>query len=80
MSQSKEQIQFAIDTLAAEIAQKYASDKQITETEAIRFLIGTNTYKLLRDAQSYLYLESVEYVMDMLTSELSGDTEKWIEA
>jgi hypothetical protein len=80
MSQSKEQIQFAIDTLAAETAQKYAAEKQIAETEALRFLIGTNTYKLLRDAQSYLYLESMEYVMDMLSSELSGDTEKWIEA
>ncbi len=80
MSQSKEQIQFAIDTLAAEIAQKYAADKQISETEALRFLIGTHTYKLLRDAQSYLYLESVEYVMDMLAAELGGDTEKWIEA
>lgn len=80
MSQSKESIQFAIDTLAAEIVQKYAADKQITHTEAIRFLMGTNTYKLLNDPESFLYLESAEYVIDMLAAEMSDDTERWIEA
>ena len=77
---TNESIQFAIDTLAAEIAQKYADDKRIPHTEAIRLLLGTNTYKLLNDSESFLYLESVEYVLDMLAAEQTGDTERWVEA
>ena len=79
MKQTKEAIQFAIDTLTAEAAQMYASDSQITGTEALRFFIKTNTFKLLRNPESYLYLESAEYVLDMLHAELSGDIERWLE-
>ena len=77
---SKESIQFAIDTLAAEVVQRYAINSQTAHTEALRFLMGTNTYKLLSDPESFLYLESVEYVLDMLEAEQKGDTERWVEA
>ena len=72
-------IQFAIDTLIAETVQKYAQDKSLPGTAALRFFMRTETYKLLANPESFLYLESVEYVLDMLDAELCGDIERWLE-
>jgi hypothetical protein len=41
--------------------------------------MATKTYDLLIESGSYLYLESAEYVLDMLDAELSGDWERWME-
>ena len=79
MSLSKESIQCVIDALVTEVIQRYAGDKNINHTEALRFLMGTKTYKLLNDPESFLYLESIEYVLDMLDAEIQGDTERWVE-
>jgi len=79
MKPTKASIQFAIDTLTAEVAQKYASDHNITGTEALRFFMKTDTFKLLINPESYLYLESLEYVLDMLNAEIHHDTAHWLE-
>ena len=79
MKQSKESIQFAIDTLAAEVSQKYAMGEQITGIASLRFFMRTDTFKLLSNPESFLYLESAEYVLDMLCAELSNDLERWLE-
>ncbi|MCL2322198.1 MAG: DUF3990 domain-containing protein [Oscillospiraceae bacterium] len=77
---TKESIQFAIDTLTTEVVQKYSLDNNITGTEALRFFMKTDTFKLLINPESYLYLESLEYVLDMLDAEMHGDTKRWLEA
>jgi hypothetical protein len=79
MKPTQENIQFAIDTLTTEVAQKYALDNKITGTEAVRFFLKTETCKLLANAESFLYLENVEYVLDMLDAELCGDMGRWLE-
>jgi len=79
MKQTKESIQFAIDTLTAEVSQKYAIEHQITGTSSLRLFMGTDTFLLLSNPESFLYLESAEYLLDMLYAELQGDTERWLE-
>ena len=79
MKSTRESIQFAIDTLTAEVTQKYALANNISGTEALRFFIRTDTYELLANSESFLYLESVEYILDMLDAEMRGDINRWLE-
>ncbi|MDR2671019.1 MAG: hypothetical protein LBC26_04795 [Oscillospiraceae bacterium] len=70
---------FIADMTAAEVGRRYAEQKGISTTEGVREFMTTRTYALLMNPESYLSLESVEYVMDMLDAELCGDNERWLE-
>jgi hypothetical protein len=72
-------VPFCIDALTARVSEEYAKSNNISNTDALRFFIATTTYDLLIDPDSYLYLESMEYVLDMLDAELTGDWERWME-
>jgi hypothetical protein len=72
-------MEFIADMTAAEAARRYARQKDIPTTEGVREFMTTKTYSLLMNPKSYLALESVEYVMDMLDAELRGDNERWLE-
>ena len=80
MIDEKRSIKLCQDVLAARVAQMMAERDNITPTEAIRHLMMTQTYGLLLDAESYLHLESAEYILDMYDAELRGDWERWTEA
>jgi len=53
--------------------------KRNIRAEAVRQFMATKTYSLLFDKESYLYLESYEYVLDMLQSEEKGNWDEWLE-
>jgi hypothetical protein len=74
-----QKIQICIDALAADVADKLAQETDIAITVALQEFMNTKTYSLLFDAQSLLYLESAEYIYDMLQSEKRGDWERWRE-
>jgi hypothetical protein len=80
MKTTEQTVQFCIDTLAAEVAVKYAEKQNVSATEALRSIMATKTYDLLLDEKSFLYLESAEYVLDMLNAESAGDWDRWQEA
>jgi len=79
MTLNNETVRYSIETLTAEVVEKYALDNNITFTEALKQFRKTKTYDLLYDPESFLYLESVEYVYDMLEAEKAGDMERWLE-
>jgi len=66
------------DILATRVAQMIAAQEGITQTEALRKLMGSETYGLLLDSESYLYLESAEYVFYLFDAEQCGDWERWL--
>jgi hypothetical protein len=70
---------FMIDLMTAKIAELFASANNKTITDSIREFMTTKTYALLLRPQSYLYLESPEYVLDKLDAEQTGDIERWLE-
>jgi hypothetical protein len=72
-------VPFCIDALTVRVSEEYAKSNNISNTDALRFFMATKTYDLLMESDSYLYLESAEYVLDMLDAELSGDWERWME-
>ncbi len=76
---SEEKIQLCIDALAADVADMLARESGIDITAALQELMETKTYALLFDQHSLLYLESAEYVFDMLEAEQRGDWERWRE-
>lgn len=76
---SEYKIQLCIDSLAADVADKLAQETGVSTTEALQKFMQTKTYTLLFDEHSLLYLESTEYVYDMLQAEQSGDWERWRE-
>ena len=79
MKLTKKSIQFCIDTVTARVAQRVAEEKRITHTEALRFFMASETFKLLIEPKSYLFLESAEYTLDMLDAEMKGDWTWWLE-
>ena len=79
MKLTKKAVQYCIDTVAARVAQRVAEEKHITHTEALRFFMATETFNLLIEPKSYLFLESAEYTLDMLDVELTGDWNRWLE-
>jgi hypothetical protein len=64
--------------MAAKAAEHYAVDHNISRTEAARLFIGTETYGLLCTPESFLALESLEYIMDMLDAEEKHDVARWL--
>jgi antitoxin component of RelBE/YafQ-DinJ toxin-antitoxin module len=76
---NEQKIQLCIDALAADTADKLAKEAGLTITAALQIFMKTKTYELLFDEQSLLYLESAEYVYDMLEAEQRGDWERWRE-
>jgi hypothetical protein len=72
-------IQLCIDALAADVGDMLAKKNSVSTTEALQQFMQTKTYALLFDEQSLLYLESAEYVFDMLSAEQSGDWQRWKE-
>jgi hypothetical protein len=79
MTEEKKSIALCQDVLATRVAQMIAARDGIIETEAIRKLMLTQTYDLLLDAESYLHLESAEYILYMYDAEQRGDWERWTE-
>ena len=72
-------VEVCIESIAAQVADTYAEKQKIPVTDAMQMFMTTKTYELLSNPQSYLYLESAVYVENMLSAELSGDWESWME-
>jgi len=79
MTLTSEIIQYSIDTLTAEVVEMYALNNDIKLTDALKLFMKTKTFDLLCDSESFLFLESVEYVYDMLEAEKENDMERWLE-
>ena len=76
---NEQKIQLCIDALAADVADKFAQELGVDITTALQEFMKTKTYELLFDENSLLYLETVEYIFDMLQDEQRGDWERWKE-
>jgi hypothetical protein len=76
---SKGTINIAIESLTAQVADSYAEAHALSVTEAIQFFMTTKTFELLLNPESGLYLETAPYVEDMLSAELSGNWDRWME-
>ncbi|MDR3322499.1 MAG: hypothetical protein LBS93_08620 [Synergistaceae bacterium] len=77
MNESKAHL--CVDAVAADVADMLAQDSGMAITEALQKFMQSKTYALLFDENSLLYLESAEYVYDMLQAEQRGDWERWRE-
>ena len=74
---TEQTIPFCIDAHTVRISEEYAKTNGISNTEALRVFMSTKTYELLIDPKSFLYLESMEYILDMLDAEFSEDWDRW---
>ena len=78
MRAESKSVELCQDILAARVAQMIATQENIPPTEAIRKFMTTETYGLLLDAESYLHMESAEYILNMYNVEQRGDWEHWV--
>ena len=76
---NQQKIQLCIDALAADVADMLARESGAEITAALQEFMATKTYTLLFDENSFLYLETAEYIFDMLQAEQRGDWERWKE-
>jgi hypothetical protein len=72
-------IAFITDLVVTNIVDTLAKQSGKSTTETLRELMKTKTYTLLLNSESYLYLESPTYVLDMIDAERSGDWKRWLE-
>ena len=77
MSIEPQKAQYCADLVATVVVSKYAKEKGLSPTEALRIIMDTKTYALLQDAQSRLCFESAESILDMLSAEERGDWDEW---
>jgi hypothetical protein len=69
--------QYCADIVATAVVSKYAKEKGLSPTEALRVIMETMTYDLLQDPESRLCFESAESILDMLRAEERGDWDEW---
>jgi len=79
MAAAAQSINFCIDILSAQVAEAIANEKGISLKDAVKRFMSTKTHSLLMDKESLLYLESVEYVLDMIKAEEDGNWDEWLE-
>ena len=72
-----QKIHLCIDALTADVANKLAEETNTSTTIALQEFMNTKTYALLFNENSLLYLESAEYIFDMLQAEQRDDWEYW---
>ncbi len=75
----EEKTGLCIDALVADVADIISRESGVGVTEALQQFMRTKTYALLFDEESLLYLETAEYIYDMLQAEQSGNWERWRE-
>ena len=77
MSIDPEKAQYCADLVATSVVSRYAREKGLPATEALRIIMNTKTYDLLQDPKSRLCFESAESILDMLYAEERGDWDEW---
>ena len=70
---------FITDLLVTNVVDALAKKTGKTVTATLREVMESKTYALLLNPESYLYLESPTYVLDMIDAEQSGDWNRWLE-
>lgn len=70
---------FVIDILATNVVFATAMSEGKSCTETLRSLMATKTFSLLFDPESYLFMESPSYVLEMLEAERNEDWKSWLE-
>ena len=78
MKVSEYDINNSIHVITQYLIENLGRTQRYTVDQAIKFLLGTHTYKLLRNKKSRLYAEFPEYVMDMLKNEIDQDWDEWL--
>ena len=71
-------IEHAKRSLMIRITRKIAIDNNIPIEDALKQFINTKTFELLMDTDSFLYLETPEYVYNLLKCEYNNDIEGWL--
>ena len=69
----------AIRNTAAFLVEYIMEEKSCSRDEAVAMLIKTTVYEALMDADTDLYLESRESVLDILKEELAGNPYRLLE-
>ena len=62
-----------IRSIAAYLVEQLMQLKYCTRDEAVEMMMKTTVYEALMDAETELYLESRESVLDILKEELEGN-------
>jgi hypothetical protein len=66
------------DLVLTRVAERYAADNNLTNTEALRRIMETKTYELLQDPVSQLCYESAESIYALLQDEKRGNRSDWL--
>jgi hypothetical protein len=80
MSIEPQKAQYCADIVATVVVSQYATQKDLSPTEALRIIMETKTYELLQDPESRLCFESAESILDLLRAEEQGDWDEWEKA
>jgi hypothetical protein len=66
------------DLVLTRVAERYAKENKLTNTEALKAIMETKTYELLENPASMLCYESAESIYALLEDERRGDWNDWL--
>jgi hypothetical protein len=78
MKLTKEQIEYAKCATITAVVNYITSTQNVESEVALQHFSRTKTFAALQNNKGKLYLESNEYVLDMLSSELKDDWNNWL--
>jgi hypothetical protein len=79
MTINEQSTNFITDLLVTNVVDALAKKSGSNVTETLRELMRSKTYALLLNPESFLFLESPTYVLDMIDAEQRGDWARWLE-
>jgi hypothetical protein len=78
MDFSENMPQLCADLVLARVAERFAKENDLTNTEALQRIMETKTYDLLVKPESKMCYESTESILALLKDEESGDWDAWM--
>ena len=78
MRVTKQRIEAAKQQITIDVVRYLCSKHNISTEAALRMFIATKTYALLQIDSARLWIETHEYVINMLECEFNNDVEGWL--
>jgi hypothetical protein len=78
MVMTEEMPHLCADLVLTRVSERYAAEKKLPPTEALRRIMATKTYELLQTPESRMCYESAESVYAALQEEERGDWDAWM--
>ncbi len=74
---TKKMKEHAVSMKLVQLTELLCRDMLLKKEEALRYILQSETYRVLTETDNGLYLESIEYVYEKLKLEVGNNKSEW---